>query len=430
MAKRFAFALFLVMSLTFLVPEKAPVVGHVFSVKTSEAQSQRRSLFDIIFDRRNKRRNRLREKVRRDSGVTRPKRNVIRRQEPRRSTASAPPPPEPEAVPKSENAAKILVTGDFVAAGIARQLVKLYQENPNVEVVSSTSPASGIVRYDVVNWEETIPPLIEEHKPVVMVNLLGMNDRQAMRLPDGRVQELTEPWLKAYEGRVTRIAGFAASNNIPLIWVGLPPVRFSKMNKDYLAFNDIYRTKVEAIGGVFADVWDGFTNEEGKFVSAGPDINGQIVRLRDSKGINMTRAGYRKLAFYVDKELRKFGITADPEDLQISATGNFRPSLNQPSVPEYDPARSGTTVVMSLGAATPDKIEPLEGEKDFLKSEENTKSVSFDLVEKGVGYEPKSGRIDATWGIPVDRSAGPGMSDSQKRHALETKPAQTSAATR
>ena len=71
-----------------------------------------------------------------------------------------------------------------------------------------------------------------------------------------------------------------------------------------VTFNGIYREEVEKVGGQFIDIWDGFVDEGGKFVLTGSDINGQQVRLRGSDGINLTKAGKRKLAFYVEKDIR------------------------------------------------------------------------------------------------------------------------------
>ena len=39
------------------------------------------------------------------------------------------------------------------------------------------------------------------------------------------------------------------------------------------------------------DIWDGFVDENGAYVSTGPDINGQPARLRAGDGINLTKAG-------------------------------------------------------------------------------------------------------------------------------------------
>ena len=85
------------------------------------------------------------------------------------------------------------------------------------------------------------------------------------------------------------------------------------MTADMLAFNDFYKSAATANGGEFVDIWNGFVDENGNFITTGPDINGQVVRLRGSDGINLTRAGRRKVAFYAEKPLKKLlGRAADP----------------------------------------------------------------------------------------------------------------------
>ena len=302
---------------------------------------------------------------------------------------------------KNENASKILVVGDFLAGGMGRELEKLYAANANVIVINKTDPSSGIVRDDVVNWPERIPELIEEFKPIAIVTLVGMNDRQKIWKFPGQPEKLSPEWLAEYNKRAQKIASVGIPGKIPLVWVGLPPVRSNKMNADYLVFNEIYRTQVAAVGGgEYVDIWDGFTNEEGKFVSAGPDINGQIVRLRGSKGINMTRAGRAKLAFFADKALQKMGIIGNAEGFEYASFGTLNPSIAQPSIPQYDPATTGKTIVIPLGSPALDGGNVLEGEKDFLAAKNNENSVSYNLVEKGEAYVPQSGRVDASWGKP------------------------------
>ena len=404
MVRRLTLSIIFLIGLGVAIPE-APVIsglmGPVLGIEQAHAQKKRKTLFDVLFKRRKKK-----SKIK----VVTPPRSVgnasTRKTKKKRSgsrTANRTTRPVKPAViaVKSENAGKILVVGDFLAGGMARGLEKLYAADPNVVVVNRTAPASGLVRDDVVDWPNTIPELIEEFKPIAIVTLVGMNDRQEMRTQNGKVAKLSEAWLAEYNKRALTIASVGVGAKIPLVWVGLPPVRSGKMNADYLTFNEIYRSKMETVGGgEFVDVWDGFTNAEGKFVSAGPDINGQIVRLRGSKGINMTRAGKAKLAFFADKALKKIGVVGNPEGFEYASFGAVNPSINQPSIPQYDPATSGKTVVISLGSPASDGGDLLEGEKDFLKEKESEKSVSYNLVEKGESIAPREGRIDSTWGKP------------------------------
>ena len=45
--------------------------------------------------------------------------------------------------------------------------------------------------------------------------------------------------------------------------------------------------------------------EAGNYITSGPDVEGQVRQLRTGDGINFTRAGRMKLAFYVELEIRR-----------------------------------------------------------------------------------------------------------------------------
>ena len=214
-------------------------------------------------------------------------------------------PAEPAAVEKAPDARTLLVIGDFLGSGLAESLTDLFAQNPAIRVVDKTSGSSGIVRTDVVDWPNSIGKLIEKEKPVAVIAMIGANDRQPMQLGDKREPPLGPVWTDAYEKRADALGTAVAASKLPLLWVGLPAFKSSKANPDLIAFNDLFRAAVESTGGEFVDVWDGFVDENGAFVSTGPDINGQPVRLRTNDGINLTRAGKRKLAFYLEKPLSK-----------------------------------------------------------------------------------------------------------------------------
>lgn len=386
------------------IPVLNVALGPIIGVEQAQAQQKkkRKTLFDVLFKRRKKKTKvKVVKPPKKVTTVRTLKKKKTKRKKRRTTTAAAAAAKPAVIAVKNENAAKILVVGDFLAGGMGRELEKLYAANANVVIISKTDPSSGLVRDDVINWPEYIPTLIEEFKPAAIVALVGMNDRQKLWTVEGKPEKLSEAWLAEYNTRVSKIASIGISQKIPLVWVGLPPVRSGKMNADYLVFNEIYRTKIAAAGGgEYVDIWDGFTNEEGKFVSAGPDINGQIVRLRGSKGINMTRAGRAKLAFFADKALQKIGVIGNPDGFNYASLGTINPGIAQPNVPEYDPVGTGKTVVIPLGSPALDGGDILEGEKDIVSAKESETSVSYKLVEKGEVNLPKAGRVDASWGKP------------------------------
>ncbi|MEO0328303.1 MAG: SGNH family hydrolase [Pseudomonadota bacterium] len=409
-----------------------PVIKHGFSVGSAMAQQRKRkTLFDILFDRRKVKRQRVSDRNRQNlrdlPGVRtlKPaKKTKKRKQNTRQQRRQAAKPKI--LIAKNENAPKLLVVGDFIASGLSYGLAQLYAENPNLVVVERTQANSGIVRNDVRNWPGEITELIDEIKPVAILVLVGMNDRQAMRIDGQSTEKLSESWVAEYKKRIKSLSRETINKKVPLVWMGLPPVKLGAMNTDYLAFNEMYRAEMEATNGTFVDVWDGFTNAEGKFVSAGPDVNGQIVRLRGGKGINMTRAGKAKLAFFADKALRKLGVVGGTEEFNYASLGTVNVGNAQPNIPEYDPAKSGKTAVISLASPALDGGLVLEGEKQDEKVEQSTASVSYELVERGRAEQPQEGRIDAGWGLPAQL---PKISDeAEKKDNPDKKPDEAAAA--
>ncbi|WP_027056749.1 DUF459 domain-containing protein [Mesorhizobium erdmanii] len=302
------------------------------------------------------------------------------------------PPAEPETpiVEKAPDARTVLVVGDFMAAGLAEGLDTAFADNPGVRIVARSNGSSGFVRDEFYNWPEQIKSLIETEKPAAVVVMLGSNDRQQMKVGDVREQPRSESWTKEYERRTDALGKAIAAAKVPFLWVGMPAFRVPKMTSDMLAFNDIYHQAAENSGGEFVDVWDGFVDENGAFVTTGPDMNGQPVRLRADDGINVSKAGKRKLAFYTEKPLAKI--------LGLAAPGSVAPATAPAGAPVEAPASAAAPIVIDrtapmllsdpaldggtelLGAAPPAKADPaLPGER---------------LVIEGRAPEASPGRAD------------------------------------
>lgn len=274
-------------------------------------REKRRGLFDLLFGGALRQREpqkpatRQRSAPRKQQGTQR-----------RRSAAPSAPrqqPPSPE-VEKLDNARVVLVVGDFLAGGLAEGLTTAYAESPGVRVINRSNGSSGFVRDDYYDWNGEIAGILDDVSPAVVVMMIGSNDRQQLIVDGKREAPRSEAWVAEYTQRVATFAAAVEDRQIPLVWSGLPSFKSSSMSSDMLAFNDIYKTAVEAIDGSFVDIWDGFVDENGGFVFTGPDMNGQPVRLRGSDGINLTRAGKRKVAFYVEKPLNKLlGEAVSPD---------------------------------------------------------------------------------------------------------------------
>lgn len=380
------------------MPEVSPFSA--VPAQAQEAKKQRKNLLELLFGGGLRKQREQKQQRQQAKQAKRVKVQPVKRSTSSSSsstTRAAAAAPAVPVVEKAEDAAKVLVVGDFMATQLAQGLTRQFASNPGIQIVDSSTALSGMVRDDVKNWPGDITGMIEETKPIAVVALVGMNDRQLIRNSQGRLDKLTEPWIAEYERRADLLARNIREQRVPMIWVGLPPVSKSNMNADYLKFNEIYRQTVEAYGGVYVNVWEGFVDTEGRYVRAGPDVNGQIVALRRSDGINMTQAGYDKLAFFAEKAVKR--ITGFGKDALVSSLGGLA-DLPSATRPQYDPIGTGKTVVVALSSPSADGGTALEGAEGFLQASDARESSAFALVARGVAVQPKSGRIDSGWGKP------------------------------
>src|SRR5262245_49290054 len=133
----------------------------------------------------------------------------------------------------------------------------------------------------------------------------GTSSAQRAKKNSGPDEFRSGEWEKVYTRRIDDTIAALKSKGIPVIWVGLPPLRGSRSSSDAAYLNELYRDRAERAGIKYVDVWDGFVDEAGKYSNYGPDYEGQVRRLRLNDGVFFTKAGAIKLARYVEQELSR-----------------------------------------------------------------------------------------------------------------------------
>jgi hypothetical protein len=82
-------------------------------------------------------------------------------------------------------------------------------------------------------------------------------------------------------------------------------------------------------------VWDGFVDESGRFALQGPDVEGQTRRLRTADGVHFTKAGARKLAHFVEREIKR----ASTREVTTVALPTTEPQQTAPAPKAGGPAQ-------------------------------------------------------------------------------------------
>lgn len=224
----------------------------------------------------------------------------------------------------------VLVLGDELAAPLAQGLADSFSaDRESVAVVGKTQPGSGFAPASGFDWIASARQIATTEQPNVVVVLAGMNDLAPIDDPAGRAELFDERWLALYGARVDNFLLGLKLAGRPVVVVGLPPVEDAAANERNTRYNAFLRERVERAGLVFADVTDGFVDEDGKFMMSGPDVDGQRRRLRNADGVGFTRAGGRKLAFFVDRHLD--ALLAQPLD-PAAAAAAANPADARPSI--------------------------------------------------------------------------------------------------
>ncbi|MHB2165461.1 SGNH/GDSL hydrolase family protein [Alsobacter sp. R-9] len=258
--------------------------------------------------------------------------------------APAPPrkkPPAPmvltdqPSVPKADPTVFVAVIGDSLAENLAGGLTEAFENNPDVQVQRRGRSSTGLVRDDFYDWRKATRELLASDAKVThLVVMMGSNDRQTLRDATGATLEpFTDAWREAYAARVDELAAIAAERNVPLIWVGMPPMQNARTSADMLALNEIVRARLVRGGrGAYVDIWEAFTDPQNRFSATGPALTGETARLRANDGIHLTKAGARKAAHFVEIELKRMLNRADPTPVFAMPSDPNDPASSDPAL--------------------------------------------------------------------------------------------------
>jgi hypothetical protein len=250
-----------------------------------------------------------------------------------------------------------------MADWLAYGLEDVFADSPEIGIVRKNKLSSGLLRYEGkgdLDWWHVARDTLAQEKADYVIMMLGVGDRQdigerdlakeadakakdqkdqqakdeadkksgqkpakpdsaakaknpeeaataqRIRKAGGVAEFRGDDWAKIYSRRIDETIASLKSKGVPVIWVGLPPIRGVRSTADVAYLNDLYRSRAERAGITYIDVWDGFVDEGGKYSNYGPDYEGQVRRLRLADGVYFTKPGAVKLARYVEHELRRF----------------------------------------------------------------------------------------------------------------------------
>lgn len=203
------------------------------------------------------------------------------------------------------DAYRVQIMGDPYAEGLLAGLSEAFAADTRLVLPRRALSLGPLTRPD---WEEDARRE-EASREVAHVGILilGLYDRQNLRPGAGQrpLQLGSDEWQVEWGRRLDRLIKVLKRRSMAVYVVGQPPLRRPEANRDAEMLTDIIRERAQANGVRFIDVADGFQDESGNYTQFGPDVAGVRQRLREADGVTMTPAGNRKLASFVERELRR-----------------------------------------------------------------------------------------------------------------------------
>ena len=199
---------------------------------------------------------------------------------------------------------RVAVFGDSLGDGVWQGLYAAFKADGNVDVFKRSRGGTGFTRKSRNNPATRAKSVVKNDGVHIAVVMVGVNDLQSLRKDGKRYKMGTDEWRDIYGERVDQFIKDMKSSRVAIYWVGLPIMRKAKHNQDMQILNEVYREKAFVNGIKFVDTWNGFADQFGRFSPYGPDLTGQVRRLRAPDGVHFTGKGYRKLAHFVEREIR------------------------------------------------------------------------------------------------------------------------------
>src|SRR5262245_11456774 len=246
---------------------------------------------------------------------------------------------------------RMQVYGDAFAEGLLSGLADAFVDDGRVQLQRRRRPLAGITRPDLddeIRVEEASKDTV--HITVVMV---GYNDRYNIRASARELIVVGSPqWREEYGRRVDRLAKTLKKRGAAVYWVGLPIRRRPEVNEPAQAINDVVREKSYLNGIKYIDITAHFADEAGNYTPYGPDIAGKQRIVREPDGVLFTWAGYRKLAHFVEREIKR-DLTQARSERSIPLAGSEaeqkRIAALRPRPPGQDAGAKGSVASAKEG---------------------------------------------------------------------------------
>ena len=207
--------------------------------------------------------------------------------------------------PKSETY-RLHLVGDWFADGLLNAVADSLSDEGQIQTQRTVIQVRTLRRS---SWDLRIAEIdkVARATPIdIAVVMFGAAEIGSLSVPGRRrVGFASEEWKVQYIKRVDRVMKALRQTGAGVYWLGMPTLRRADRNDAAQFLNEIFRERAYINGVKYIDVYSGFADENGGYSPFGPDLSGKIGRLRSRDGVYFTAEGYRKLAHYAERQIRR-----------------------------------------------------------------------------------------------------------------------------
>ena len=308
----------------------------------------------------------------------------------------------------------VVIIGDDLADGLLAGAREIFQKDARVVIRTAPLSVGGLMRRDYDQKLVEIEERLKTEPAQIAILMMGAWDRVSVRdsASGKRLMVGTDGWRREYAARSDRLLKMLRRRNVATYWIGLPGVRRYDANEDVQMMNNILRERVYLNGAKYVDTYAAFADENGGWSRYGPDVTGKIRLLRAGDGVYFTWEGNRKLAYFVDRELRR-DITQARADRAIPLDGDpgEQAKINPDSVKLTEPGAGQGAPAERGPDASADRIRRAEasgpGDQKADNGRINLRIVSEDGREEVVALDIVRPAIPASVVALVTRRESP-----------------------
>lgn len=201
---------------------------------------------------------------------------------------------------------RLHLVGDWFAEGMRSALSQQLTDTGQIQVQQGVVQMRTLLR---ANWDTTVTRIadVNSSKAIdIAVVMFGASEFGSIRSPGRKRIRFAAPgWKAEYVKRVDRVMQAMRQTGAAVYWLGMPTLRREDRNDGAQFINEILRERAYINGVRYLDTYTGFADENGNFDRYGPDVTGKIKLLRGKDGVSFTSDGFRKLAHFAERAIRR-----------------------------------------------------------------------------------------------------------------------------